>query len=215
MVVYREYEKYYLVVGERRWRAAQYLKWKKILAIVKEFHKDDIMVKALVENIQREDLNSIEIAEGIKMLISKTGISQEKVSQKLGINRTTVTNYLRLLKLPEEVKKSIISGEVTQGHARPLLSLQSNEDIMSCFLKIINKKLTVRQAENLVKNFKKEQDAVPFNKDPDILRTEDKLAKHFSTRVKLKYSNRGKGSIEIFFTQLEEFERIYKILLKE
>jgi ParB family chromosome partitioning protein len=215
VVVYKENERYYLVVGERRWRAAQFLKWKKIPALIKEFHEDDIMVNALAENIQREDLNAIEIAEGIDLLISKTGMNHEKVANKLGMNRTTVTNYLRLLKLPNEVKSGIISGRVSQGHARPLLSLQNNEDIMSCYSKIQKNRLSVRQAESLIKNFTSEREKVSREKDPDILKTESKLSRHFSTKVTLKYSDKGKGSIEIFFTQLEEFQRIFKILLKE
>jgi len=213
VVVYKEEDKFFLMVGERRWRAAQFLKWKQIPAIIKDLNQDDIIVGALVENIQREDLNAIEVAEGVEMLIKEMGLTQEKAGERLGMNRSTLTNYLRLLKLPEAVKESVISGDISQGHARALLSLEDNTAMLNALSKILKNNLSVRQTEKMVKNDTKEKKPPEEAKeDPDVRKTEDKLARHFATRVKLLYSKNGKGKIEIFFNQVEEFDRIYKLL---
>lgn len=215
VVVYRKENKYYLMVGERRWRAAQFLKWKKIPVIVKDLTQNDIIIGALVENIQREDLNPIEVAEGIEVLIKEMGLTQDKAGEKLGMNRSTLTNYLRLLKLPEAIKESVISGTISQGHARAILSLEDNTDMLNALSKILKNSLSVRQTEKMVKNMGKEKSVPKPKDDPDMRKTEDKIARHFSTKVKLHYSKTGKGKIEIFFNQVEEFDRIYKSLIKE
>lgn len=207
--------KYYLMVGERRWRAAQFLKWEKIPAIVKDITRDEIIVGALVENIQREDLNAIEVAEGIEMLINEMGLTQEKASERLAMNRSTLTNYLRLLKLPEAVKQSVIGGTISQGHARAILALEDNTDILTALSKILKNNLSVRQTETMVKNFHTERNVSKVEKDPDIIKVEDKLASKFSTKVKLHYSKKGTGKVEIYFNQVEEFDRIYKLLFNE
>jgi ParB family chromosome partitioning protein len=218
VVVYRDKEdnnKYYLMVGERRWRAAQYLKWNKIPAIVRDITHDEIIVGALVENIQREDLNAIEIGEGIELLIKEMGLTHEKAGERLAMNRSTLTNYLRLLKLPEAVKQSVISGAISQGHARGILALEDNTDILTALSKILKNNLSVRQTEAMVKNFHAQRSAVNFQKDPDVVKTEEKLSRRFSTKVKLHYSKKGAGKIEIFFNQVEEFDRVYKLLFNE
>jgi len=215
IIVYKKAGKFHLIVGERRWRAVQYLKWKKIPAIIKDISTDDVMIGALVENIQREDLNAIEISEGIELLMKKTGLNQENVSKKIGMNRSTLTNFLRLLKLPEVIKQGVISGEITQGHARAILSLNSDDDMLKIFTNVLKKKLSVRQTESLVKKFYIEDVKRIVQYDPDLQKIEDKLVKFFSTKVKLRYSKNGEGKIEIYFTKLDEFERIYKMFLKE
>lgn len=216
VVVFKNDNKYYLMVGERRWRAAQFLNWRKIPAIIKDLTQDEVIVGALVENIQREDLNAIEVAEGIEMLINEMGLTQDKASEKLGMNRSTLTNYLRLLKLPEAVKESVISGTISQGHARAILSLEDNSAMLNALSKILKNNLSVRQTEKLVKSLNKEKtSARPKEEDPDLKKTEDKLARLLSTKVNLKYAKNGKGKIEIFFNQVEEFDRIYKLLTKE
>jgi ParB family transcriptional regulator, chromosome partitioning protein len=159
IVVYKEENKFYLMVGERRWRAAQYLKWKKIPAIIKNLTQNDLIVGALVENIQREDLNAIEVAEGIEILIKEMGLTQERAGERLGMNRSTLTNYLRLLKLPEAVKESVILGTISQGHARALLSLEDNTAMLDALSRILKNSLSVRQTEKLVKNLAKEKAA--------------------------------------------------------
>jgi len=215
IVVYRKEDKYYLLVGERRWRAAQYLKWSTIPALVKNLTIDEIMIGTLVENIQRENLNAIEIAEGIELLMKKNDFNQENASEKLGMNRVTLTNYLRLLKLPEAIKKGIVTGDLSPGHARPLLSLNGQDDIMQAFLKILDQKLSVRQTEAFVKAFYKTKSKLDKVEDPDQQKIENKLTRFFSTKVKLTYSKSGKGKIEIHFNKLDEFERIYKLIFKE
>lgn len=215
VVVYKEEEKFFLVVGERRWRAAQHLKWEKIPAIVKNYSRDETIINALVENVQREDLNAIEIAEGIELLIDQTGLKQDELSEKLGMNRTTLTNYLRLLKLPEAVKQSIISGNISPGHARAILALEDKNDMLIVLSNILQNKLSVRQTEAYVKNFNRKVKTEKETYDPNVKKTEEKLARLLSTKVKLKYGKEGNGRIEIFFNTVEEFERLFKIMSEE
>jgi len=212
--VYNQDDRYFLIVGERRWRAAQMLRWRRIPAIVRELDIDEIMVNALVENIQREDLNPVETAQGIRVLMEKNSLTQEEAAAKLGMNRTTVTNLLRLLKLPERIKKGLVDRNLSQGHARALLALREQADMEAVFSQIVSRQLSVRQTELAVKNFYKEKKKVTPNVDPDIKRTEERLARLFSTKVKLNYSSAGNGRIEIFFSKLEEFERLYQFFLK-
>ena len=215
VIVFQENGKYFLYVGERRWRAAQHLKWSKMPAIIKDLPREELLAGALVENIQREDLNAIEIAEGIELLMKKNSLNHEQVAEKLGMNRSTVTNLLRLLRLPQAVSKSIIDGEISQGHARALLALSNPDDILEHYSTVLNKKLSVRQTETLVKKMNSEKPRIEVVVDPDVKRMEQRLATLLSTKVNLKYSSGGKGKIEIIFNQLEEFERIFKILSKE
>ena len=215
VLVYKKDGKYFLVVGERRWRAAQLLKWEKIPAMIKEFSDNDIMAEALIENIQREELNAIEIAEGIDALIIQNGAGQQETADRLGMNRTTLANYLRLLKLPSKIKEDITQEKLDQGHARALLALKNDQDMLSAAAQIIRKKLSVRQAEMLVKKFYSVLDKEKKSSDPDILKIENKLTQSLATRVKLNYEKSGKGKMEIFFNSLAEFERLFSILTKE
>lgn len=215
VVVFKKEGRYYLVVGERRWRAAQLLKWERIPAVVREIPEESVAAESLIENIQREDLNAIEIAEGIDALGKRTGYSQQLVSEKLGMARTTVTNFLRLLKLPKSVKKSIIEGELDQGHARALLSLPSDELILELAARVIQKKLSVRQTEKLVYDSLHKKKTEPKPTDPDLVKIENRLTKLFSAKVKLSYKPSGKGKMEIFFSSLDEFDRIFKLLNQE
>ena len=213
--VYKKDDKYFLVVGERRWRAAQLLKWEKIPAMVREFSENDIMAEALIENIQREDLNAIEIAEAIEALIAQSGQSQQETAERIGMNRATMVNFLRLLKLPAQIKDDIVQEKLDQGHARALLALKSDQDMIDAASQIVRKKLSVRQTEMLVKKFYADPKKEKFNLDPDILKIENKLTQCLATKVKLNYSKSGKGKMEIFFNSLAEFERLFSILNKE
>lgn len=213
LVVYKREGKFFIVVGERRWRAAQLLKWKKIPALVKDFTDNEIMTEALIENIQREELNAMEIAEGIEALIAQSGKGQQEIADKLGMNRTTVANFLRLLRLPERIKGYIADAKLDQGHARALLALQNDMDILEAAERVIRKKLSVRQTEMLVKNFYVAPKKI--RTDPDILKMENKLTQHLASKVKLGYAKSGNGKIEIFFNSLAEFERLFAILTKE
>jgi ParB family chromosome partitioning protein len=215
VVVYRKDGKYFLVVGERRWRAAQLLKWEKIPAMVREFSDDNIMAKALIENIQREALNAIEIAEGIEALIAQSGEGQQETAERLGMNRATLANFLRLLKLPAPIKEAIIQEKLDQGHARALLALKSDQDMLAASAQITRKNLSVRQAEMLVKNFYAVHVKEKSGVDPDIIKMETRLTQCLATKVKLDYAKSGKGKMEIFFNSLAEFERLFAILSKE
>lgn len=218
VLVHKKEGKFYLVVGERRWRAFQYLKKSKIPAYVKEFNKNEMIINSLVENIQREDLNAIEVAEGLDELFKISGLTQEKVAEKIGMNRTTLTNYLRLLNLPVEVKEAIGKNQLSQGHARALLSLNATFDILEGFKEVKKRNLTVRETEKLVKDLLNstisKSKVKNLNIDPDILNMQDQLSSYFSTKVKLNYSLKGKGKIEIYFNQLEECERLIQIILQ-
>ncbi len=215
VVVYKRDGKYYLVVGERRWRAAQLLRWEKIPAVVKEFSDNDVMAKALIENIQREELNAIEIAEGIEALIARSGEGQQETADRLGMNRATLANFLRLLKLPVPIKESVVQGKLDQGHARALLALKSEGEMLAAAAQIVRKGLSVRQAEMLVKRSEEAPRRLRPAADPDIVKMENRLTHSLATKVKLVYSRNGRGKVEIFFSSLAEFDRLYAILNKE
>ena len=215
VVVYKREGKYFLVVGERRWRAAQLLNWEKIPAVIKEFSDNDVMAKALIENIQREELNAIEIAEGIEALIAQSGEGQQETAEKLGMARATLANFLRLLKLPGSIKEAIVQGKLDQGHARALLALKSEGDMLAAAAQVMRKGLSVRQAEMLVKKYDDAPKKAKAGPDPDIVKMENRLTHSLATKVKLDYARTGKGKVEIFFNSLAEFERLYAILCKE
>ncbi len=215
VVVFKRDGKYFLVVGERRWRAAQLLKWEKIPAVIKEFSDNDVMAKALIENIQREDLNAIEIAEGIEALIAKSGEGQQETAERLGMNRATLANFVRLLKLPAAIKEAVVQGRLDQGHARALLALKGDEDMLSAAAQIMRKNLSVRQAELLVKKLNAGTRRERSAPDPDIVKMENRLTHCLAAKVKLLYAASGRGKVEIFFNSLGEFERLYAMLSKE
>lgn len=215
VVVFKRDGKYFLVVGERRWRAAQLLKWEKIPAVIKEFSDNDVMAKALIENIQREELNAIEIAEGIEALIAKSGEGQQETAERLGMNRATLANFVRLLKLPAAIKEAVVQGRLDQGHARALLALKSDEDMLSAAAQIMRKNLSVRQAEMLVKKLNAGSRRERNAPDPDIVKMENRLTHCLAAKVKLLYAASGRGKVEIFFNSLGEFERLYAMLSKE
>ncbi len=215
VVVFKKDAKYFLIVGERRWRAAQLLRWEKIPAMVKEFSEKEVMAEALIENIQREELNAIEIAEGIEALMNKSGEGQQETAERIGMNRATLANFLRLLKLPVQIKEDIVQGKLDQGHARALLALKSDQDMLDAAAQILRKNLSVRQAEMLVKKFYIDAGKEKTDLDPDILKMENRLTQFLATKVKLNYAKSGKGKIEIFFNSLAEFERLFSILSKE
>jgi ParB family chromosome partitioning protein len=215
VVVFKKDGKYFLIVGERRWRAAQLLRWEKIPAMVKEFSEREVMAEALIENIQREELNAIEIAEGIEALMNKSGEGQQETAERIGMNRATLANFLRLLKLPTRIKEDIVQGKLDQGHARALLALKSDQDMLDAAVQVLRKNLSVRQAEMLVKKFYVDAGKEKIDLDPDILKMENRLTQFLATKVKLNYAKSGKGKVEIFFNSLAEFERLFSILSKE
>ena len=204
---------YEIIAGERRWRAAKKAKLKSIPAYILNIGDEaEMMEVALIENIQSEDLNPIEEAEGYAVLNSKYSLSHDGIAKTIGKKRTTISNALRLLKLPPEIRKSIRSGEITAGHGRAILQKKSLAAMKNLWKKIVNESLSVRAAESLVKQKpkKKKIKSVIVPKAP-IRAIENQLIEIFGTKVKLKPAQIG-GSIEIIYFSDDDLERIIDLL---
>ena len=204
---------YEIIAGERRWRAAKKAKLKSIPAYILNIGDEaEMMEVALIENIQREDLNPIEEAEGYAVLNSKYSLSHDGIAKTIGKKRTTISNALRLLKLPPEIRKSIRSGEITAGHGRAILQKKSISAMKNLWKKIVNESLSVRSAESLVKpkSKKKKIKSVVVPSAP-IKAIENQLIEIFGTKVKLKPAQIG-GSIEIIYFSDDDLERIIDLL---
>jgi ParB family chromosome partitioning protein len=200
-----------LIAGERRWRAAKLAGLKKLPALVKNVASKDALEIALIENIQREDLNPIETAEAFNRLQLDFNMTQEELAGKVGKERATVANYLRLLKLPEEIKDMLYNGALSMGHARALLSIEGRLNQIEAARKIIRKGLSVRAAELLAR-----QRAKPLKadiRDPQIQSLEERLKKSLGTKVHLRQKNKKSGKIEIEYYSLEELDRLLDILI--
>ncbi len=200
-----------LITGERRWRASSLAGLKKIPALIKNVASKDSLEIALIENIQREDLNPIEAAEAFNRLITEFNLTQENLSDRVGKDRATVANYLRLLKLPDEVRSFLYNGSLTMGHAKAVLSIEGKASQIDAARRIIKKGLSVREAELLSKKMSGSPKARP-SKDPQISSLEEKLIRHLGMKVRI--INKGKkGKIEIEYYSFEELERLLDILL--
>jgi len=200
-----------LITGERRWRASSLAGLKKIPALIKNVASRDSLEIALIENIQREDLNPIEAAEAFNRLITEFHLTQEELSEKVGKDRATIANYLRLLKLPEEIKSLLYNGALTIGHAKALLAIEGKANQIEAARKIIKRGLNVREAELLSKKVATPPRAHEM-KDPQVASLEEKLIKHLGTKVRVM--NKGKrGKIEIEYYSLEELDRLLDILM--
>ena len=205
---------YEIIAGERRWRAAKKAKLKSIPAYILNIDSEaEMMEVALIENIQREDLNAIEEAEGYAMLNSKYDLSHEEIAKTIGKKRTTISNALRLLKLPAEIRKSIRDGEISAGHGRAILQKKTNTSMMRLWEKIIKESLSVRKAELLVKskNKKKIKERSLVVPKAPIKAIENQLVEILGTKVKLKPAQIG-GSIEIIYFSDDDLERIIDLL---
>ncbi len=200
-----------LITGERRWRAASLAGLKKIPALIKNVPTRDSLEIALIENLQREDLNPMEAAEAFSRLIIEFNLTQEELADRVGKERATVANYLRLMKLPEEVKSSIYNGSLSMGHAKAILSLEGKAQQIDAARTIIKKGLSVREAELLAKRLSAAPKKRP-GKDPQIASLEEKLIRGLGTKVRIVQRGK-KGKIEIEFYSLEELERLLDILL--
>ena len=207
--------KYILIAGERRLRAAKLAGLSEIPAYIIEVEDDaEMMEMALIENIQRENLNSIEEAEAYAILNSKYGLSQEDVAKSVGKKRVTVTNSLRLLNLPPDVKKSIKNGEISAGHGRAILMMKSSQAQIKLWKQVIHKNLSVRGAEALAKSddIKQAKNSQRMQEiDPRIKHLEDELISALGTKVKLTYQ-KGSGKIIVNYFSDDDFERIFSIL---
>ncbi len=200
-----------LVAGERRWRAAGLAGLKKLPALIKNISSKDSLEIALIENIQREDLNPIEAAEAFSRLIIEFNLTQEDLSERVGKDRATVANYLRLLKLPEEVKSFIYNGSLSMGHAKALLAIEGKAGQLDAARRIIKNGLSVREAEILSRKVPAPLKAKTA-KDPQVSSLEEKLIRNLGTKVRI--INKGKkGKIEIEYYSLEELDRLLDVLL--
>ena len=210
--------KYQIVAGERRWRASQLAGLTTIPAYIRTIADENVMEMALVENIQREDLNDIEIALAYQHLLEGDGMTQEKVAKRVGKSRTAVANYLRLLKLPAQVQMALQNNEVDQGHARALLSIDSPSAQIKLFKEILKNGYSVRKVEELVKRYKEGFDvkkpATKAQTPAEFNMLKKRLSTFFDTKVQLSCSAKGKGKISIPFANEEELERIINIFDK-
>lgn len=206
---------YQIIAGERRWRASRLAGKRTIPAIVKDCSNLEVMELALIENLQREDLNSIEEALAYKSLIEEYNMTQEDISKKIGKSRPAIANSLRLLQLPHEIKSMIAEGKMTQGHARALLSIVGEKKQLELAEKIINQQLNVRQIEKLAKDTKhKEKTEVrPDEFQIEINQLEERLKATLGTKVTIQHKN-NKGRIEIEYYSNEELDRILELLEK-
>lgn len=206
--------RYVIVAGERRWRAARIAGLKTVPAIVKNFTSKEISEIAIIENLQREDLNPIESARAIQKLINKFDLTQENVAERIGKSRSAVTNTLRLLSLPNEVIKYIEDGKLSAGHARTLLSIEDKDKLLEIARFCVEKKLSVRELEKLVKDILKP--SKNKEKKPQSLELKDfaeKMKTKFATKVGI-LGNENKGRIYIDYYTKEDLQRIYDIVLK-
>lgn len=203
---------YELIAGERRFRAATALGWKEIPALIKDVDDSTLLALALIENLQRADLNPIEEAEGYKRLTLDFGMSQAQVAELVGKNRSTVANLLRLLDLPSAVREMVQKGQLTAGHVRALLALKDDAQILSTARKIVENQLNVREVEATVrtatKRPKRTKKETQRSSSAFAKSLEDKLRKHLQTDVHIRADEHGKGDLTIRFYSHEDFERI-------
>jgi ParB family chromosome partitioning protein len=213
--------RYQIVAGERRWRAAQRAGLQRIPAVVREVPDEKMLELALIENIQRQELNAIEEAYAYKRLIETLGLTQETVAQRVGRDRTFVTNYLRLLRLPEDIQKLVEENQISMGHARALLGIDDNEKQRQVAQSIIDRGLSVRETERTIKQIiagteKDENEATNLQiktDDANVRLAETKLRRRFGTKVRILSNPSGLGGkIEIQFYDDDGLQRLYELL---
>jgi ParB family transcriptional regulator, chromosome partitioning protein len=203
--------KYRLISGERRWRASKLAGLKDVPAYIRQADDQQLLELALLENLQREDLNAMEIALSYKRLMDELNHTQEEVAERMGKERSTVANYIRLLKLPPDIQVAVRKNEISMGHARALVNVDTVDKQLYIFNEIKNRGLSVRQTEELVRKLYKSpavKDSVKADLPPAYKKIEDNLASHFSTRVKLNHNKKGHGAISIEYYSIQELNKI-------
>lgn len=210
-----------IIAGERRWRASKLAGKQSIPAYIRTADDENVMEMALIENIQREDLNAVEIALAYQHLLEQYNLTQEKLSERIGKNRTTITNYLRLLRLPAQIQMALQNRDLDMGHARALLTLNNPTLQIKVFKEIVKEGLSVRKVEELVKELSDDNQATvkerAVSNKTSLKRAEeynilkDSLSRFFQTKVQLSCSESGKGKISIPFKNEEELERIIEL----
>ena len=217
LLVRRSGDGYELIAGERRWRAAKLAGLAKVPVVVKEVPDDSLLEIALIENIQREDLNPIEEAQAYKKLIEAVGLTQEALASRVGRDRSYITNYLRLLRLPDDLQLLVVEGRLSTGHARTLLALEHVDLQRRMARKIIDDGLSVRATELLVHKSSEDKPAKKTAaaqvEDPNVRAAESKLRRALGTQVKITQTTEGKGKIEISFFDTRDLDRLYSLIL--
>lgn len=214
--------KFQIIAGERRWRAAQLAGLRSLPAYIRTIKDENVMEMALVENIQREDLNAIEIALAYEHLLENTGMTQEQVSERVGKSRTAITNYLRLLKLPAEVQMALQNKQIDMGHARALLSLEDPKLQLKVFRELLKNKWSVRKVEEICQHLKNGEDLETGKKKiqaknqlpEEYTRMKNDLSGYFQAKVQLSCTAKGKGKISIPFNDQTDLERIMQLFAR-
>lgn len=204
--------KFRLIAGERRWRAAKLAGIKDIPAYIRKANDQELLELALLENLQREDLNAMEIALSYKRMMEELNHTQEEVAERMGKERSTVANYIRLLKLPPDIQVAVRTNKITMGHARALINVDTIDKQLYIYNEVVKNALSVRQTEELVRKLYKNQsnpkESTKSGLAPAYKKIEDNLASHFSAKVKLNHSKKGNGSILIEYYSIHELNKI-------
>ncbi len=212
IVVRRTDNGYEIVVGERRWRAAQMAGLSSIPAIVKDLSRSDILATALVENIQRADLNALEIASAFEKLLNEARLSHAQIARMVGMNRSSVTNYLRLLSLPESIKSDLLDRKLSMGHARALLAVSDSRKQRALADMIISRGLSVRQAEAMTKRMAERRPSREREQLPEVAALEEQLCALLGTKVVIRTGKKGNGKILIEYYSGDDLDRLLSIL---
>jgi ParB family chromosome partitioning protein len=205
--------KYRLISGERRWRASKIAGLKDVPAYIRQANDQELLELALLENLQREDLNAVEIALSYKRMMEELSYTQEQVAERMGKERSTVANYIRLLKLPPDIQVAVRKNEISMGHARALINVDTVDKQLFIFNEIRSRSLSVRQTEDLVRKMYKSgpagvKESVKPTLPPAYKKIEDNLATHFSTKVRLNHNKNGHGNISIEYYSIQELNKI-------
>jgi len=206
---------YEIVAGERRWRAATMAGFTTIPVIVREISDAESLEIALIENLQRENLNPLDTAEAYDTLIRKFSYTHDMLAKRLGKDRSNITNYLRLLKLPDPVKEDVREDRISMGHARTLLAVEHVPTLLRLSKRVLQRSLSVRELEKIVQNFKDKKTSYrpePSPRDPDVAALETGLSRHLATRVVIRHNKNDSGKLEISFHSREELERLVEAL---
>jgi len=209
VIVAPEADHYMIIVGERRWRAAQRAGLRKIPVLIRNIPKDKQLEVSLIENIHREELNALEIAHAYQRLIDDHGYAQHELADKVGKDRSSVTNYLRLLKLPQEIQDRLADGTISMGHARAMLAIEDPAIQLYACRQVIDRNLSVRNTETLVNRLKKRAPRAQRSlADPDLHALQEEMLKILGTKV-IVAGNRNKGVLKIYYFSLDDLNRIY------
>lgn len=217
LLVRKKKDYYEIIAGERRWRAAKIAGVKEVPVIIKEYTEQEVVEIALIENIQRENLNPIEEAMAYKKLLTEYNLKQDEVAERVSKSRTAVTNSMRLLKLGEKVQQMIVDDMISTGHARALLAIEDQEQQYTLAIKIFDEKLSVRETEKLIKSLKNPKKEAKQPKEIENAFIYDniaeKLKQALGTKVKILSKGKGKGKIEIEYYSDDELERMYEMIM--